>query len=764
MNPVYEPIPMRAKLETSSYSQVTERDRSMSNGTHHHEIPSPPKPRQHRHSRVLLHWLWYFLSLAWLAPIVTLLYLNFSNHVIGASVWCPAGHCNAESTTENAVGRASYLDRKDHDANGALQFVAKTLEVWFIFVATGLVYDMAVMFGRDGQGLPLGYFLSHLEFTDIRYILDPLLWKVPLPHRHSPPETRSRLIKLYLFAIFTAFLTILANLMGPATAVLVLPTLQWVETPKTTNQTFGVSGVDRQPAGKDVFPYCTAGELLARNYSCTSYPYGPSLDGWASQGIATITQEYSNDDALIILGSSQEAALQFTLNGSANNELIWIPNRQVLREMSHDFMKTRGYFTELKEPEYPDKMINNSLQTILQRQGPSLGVQADCYAGDVSDYQTEDGSRWVRCYTGWYFSDQVDQVYTKCLRLGKGFDDTNYTAQFWLENFDDSVPENETGIGVYFADKAVYFNKTDDFGSGVGACMNDGSQGNNCDWDKIFDAPLVNLPLELANTSVNVGVVSYQVPGVSNLYARIYCDHVTYRSFPTYTADTSPLSNVQNAVALDDLATVMVNATPIMVHPDWFLAAWSVALNETVDGNRGIVKELTRVLPFAYNSNASTWGADPDTYSFIIMHLYALGQSMSLVDFTHTAPPSDAEFHKSQAMDKDPHPVLFTWARIHVWAYGLSGRTAKLGVAVVILGSACVIARVLIGIFTGITERSTVEVLAAAFEHRHQGELEGLEEESHLAKVRYRMFEDGEGKQRFIPEKRTHRWSHARSG
>ncbi|KAL8708362.1 MAG: hypothetical protein Q9220_006742 [cf. Caloplaca sp. 1 TL-2023] len=760
MNPVYEPIPLAAKRETS-YSQVTERDRSMSNGTHHQETPSKPQPRQHRHSRILLHWLWYFLSLTWLAPIVTLLYLNFSNHVIGASVWCPGGHCNAESTTENAVGRANYLDHKDHDTNGALQFVAKTLEVWFIFVATGLVYDMAVMFGRGGRGLPLGYFLSHLEFTDIRYILDPLLWKVPLPHRHSAPETRSRLIKLYLFAIFTAFLTILANLMGPATAVLVLPTLQWVETPKMTNQTFGTTGVDRQPAGDDVFPDCKASQLLSRNYTCTSATYGPSLDGWVSQGIATVTQEYSNDDALIILGSSQEAALQFTLNGTANNELIWIPNRQVLRDMSHDFMKNRGYFASFEPPEYPDKMINNSLQTILQRQGPSLGVQADCYAGNVTDYQTEDSSRWVRCYTGWFFADHSHEMYTKCLRLGKGFDDTNYTAQFWLENFDDSVPEDKTGVGVYFADKAVYFNETTDFGSGIKTCMNDKSKGDDCDWDKIFDAPLINLPLELKNTSVNVGVVSYQVPGVQNINARIYCDHVTYRSFPTYTTDTSIFTNAQNAVALDDLATVMFNATPIMVHPDWFLAAWSVALNGTVDGNRGIVKELTRVLPIAYNSSASTW-TDKDSYSFIITHLYTLGQSMSLVDFTHTAPPADAAFRKSQQADYDDHPVLFTWARIHVWAYGLSGRTAKLGVVVVILGSACVIARVLIGIFTGITERSTVEVLAAAFEHRHQGELDGLEEESHLAKVRYQIFEDAEGKQRFIPEKRVHRWSHAR--
>ncbi|KAL9594220.1 MAG: hypothetical protein Q9219_007153 [cf. Caloplaca sp. 3 TL-2023] len=671
------------------------------------------------------------------------------HHVIGASVWCPGGNCNAESTAHSAIRRAQELDRQDHDLNGALQFVAKFLEVWFMFVATGLVYDLATLLARSGRGLPLGYLMNHLEFTDLRYLFNPLLWKSPSPNRHSTPEKRARMMKLYTLAVATALLTILVNLMGPATAVLVLPTLQWVNTPYVFYTRFGRTGVMDRPQGDDVLLGCSESQLDARNYSCTSDVFGPSLDAWAAQSKASIKQNVT------ILGTSQENALQFTFNATGG-ELMWIPNRQVLGEMSHDFLQARGDYAS--DGEYPDSRYNNSLQTVLQRQGPSLGVQANCYAGTITQLELDD-DRFVRCYTGWTLDYSAN--YTKCLRFGTGFNDTNYYAQFDLEIEDPDVPDYESGVGVYFADKATYYNDTDDFGSGVKSCLtNDTSI--KCDWDRVFDG--ANLPPELKNTSLNVGVISYQVPGIKDTDSRVWCDHVTYQSFPTYSADTSRRSNAQSLVTLNGLPESENGTTPQVVSPHWFLAAWSVDEEGMLDGNRQIVKELIRLLPFYLNINESRPDELSEQAEFLMLHTYVLGQSMSMINYySYGTAPIDpySDDGKKAEMDRNIHPVFHTWATLHVWAYGLSGRTAKLGVVVVALGSLCVLARFLLGFRTGITGNSTVETLAAAFEHRHQGEFEGLEEEEDLAQVRYRVLQDGEGRRRFLPEKRGVRWNEA---
>ncbi|KAL8804119.1 MAG: hypothetical protein Q9182_002752 [Xanthomendoza sp. 2 TL-2023] len=758
MNPVYEPISFNGDKDEvqTSYRPVQHTSSNLSD----HIVPAAPAPPRRHRSRVFLHWLSHILSLLWIAPIATLLWLNYSKHVVGASAWCPGGNCNAEATSDNAIERATKLDRNDHNVNGALQIVAKALEVWFMFVATSLVYDMGVMFAKRGRGLPVGYLLTHLEFGDIRYILRPLLWTSPLPHRAGVPEKRARIIKLYIFACITAILTILANLMGPAAAVLVLPTLQWVDTPRVLYRTFNGTGAMHAPSGdhvfpgNDEFPGCSTAQLNAGNYSCTKDIYGPSLDAWAAQSISSMRQALSRGrNGSVVLGTSQEAALQFTINATANQDVIWVPNRQVLREMSHDYLKARGAYVDTDEPEYPDKVFNNSLQTILQRQGPSLGIQANCYRGKVVDVNLPD-RRWIRCYNGWG-PFQNDTHYIKCFRLGLGPEDRDNYARFFLEKLDLDANKTRASIGTYFADRATYFNDKEDFGSGLKTCA--AAKFKDCDWDKIFATPL---PDELTNTTVNVGVVSYQVPGNDRKFDRIWCEHNVYQSFPTYSVDTSPRSNGQNLITLNNLAKVEKEAVPLAMNPNWYLAAWSVDYNSTLDSQREIVKELSRVIPLAYEDGMKSLSG----IEFIFLHMYALGQSLSMVNYyTSNAPAAGSKAAQQHATEDKAHPVFQSYATIHVWAYGLSGRTSILGVAVVTLGAACVLVRFAIGLATGIQERSTVEVLAAAFEHRHQGEFEGLEEEAHLAKVRYQIVEDGEGKQRFIPEKRTSRWSHAMS-
>ena len=88
------------------------------------------------------------LSLLWLGPIITLLVLNFRNHVIGASIWCPFGRCFSDAFGDDAIATAVRLDRWDHDLLASLQFVAQAFEVWFLMIATALLYDVGMIFAR----------------------------------------------------------------------------------------------------------------------------------------------------------------------------------------------------------------------------------------------------------------------------------------------------------------------------------------------------------------------------------------------------------------------------------------------------------------------------------------------------------------------------------------------------------------------------------------------------------------------------------------
>ena len=165
----------------------------------------------------------------WIVPITALLVLNFKSHVIGASIWCPRGKCNAEAYSENAIAKARKLDAEDHNIFGALQLVSKALEAWFMVVATGLVYDIAFYLAKSSGGLPIGYLFTHLEFAHIKNLVNPLLWTSALPPGNFLSLEPAGTWKLYMFAILAALLTLLTNLMGPATAVLVLPSLKWVD-------------------------------------------------------------------------------------------------------------------------------------------------------------------------------------------------------------------------------------------------------------------------------------------------------------------------------------------------------------------------------------------------------------------------------------------------------------------------------------------------------------------------------------------------------
>ena len=114
--------------------------------------PSPSSPTitspKSRPKSYPWHFFFQSLSLLWLGPIITLLVLNFRNHVIGASIWCPFGKCFSDAFGDDAIATAVRLDKWDHDMLASLQFVAQAFEIWFLMIATALLYDVGMIFAR----------------------------------------------------------------------------------------------------------------------------------------------------------------------------------------------------------------------------------------------------------------------------------------------------------------------------------------------------------------------------------------------------------------------------------------------------------------------------------------------------------------------------------------------------------------------------------------------------------------------------------------
>ena len=693
-----------------------------------------PKPGKRRAGGLTLHIVGHIVGFLWLAPIIALLVLNFKRHVIGASVWCPKGNCASEAYSEpgKAIERAQKLDRMDHDLLGSLQYVAKALEVWFLFVATGLIYDIALLFAKRWGGLPIGYLFTHLEFGDLRNLFNPTLWTSPKPHGVQSPR-KTNTFRLYLFAGFVAFLTVLSNFMGPAAAVLVLPTLRWVDTDKAPVQRYIGSGAGMPPNGNTVLPGCSDIDLANRNYTCSSTLYGPTLDGWISNAASSIRQGLLPWGAMSIKADSSEGLVTFQANITTGGAaLVWIPLRQTLRDLSLDVFdldhvvsgaKDQGRETVLLVTEDQPK-FNNSLETVLQREGPSIGVQMGCYVGDYTEFVVDD-NRVIMCYDNWTLDDI--SKYTRCIRVGDGWSVDNSQAQFNLGDGEDY--DHETTVYVYFTDRSTFFNTSTDFGSGIKDCLADSSL--SCAWDTVFDTPM---PVDLQNSTINVQVQEYYTP-VST--TRFWCDSIAYPAFPTYALNTLQTVNPMSLVQLHKLPDASSSA-PLVVHPDWWLAAWSVEQNGTVDRNRTVGRNYGEKLRKFFLDEFSWEDINPDQQEAVLNHFYSIAQSISLISYDF-----DNSTDALQALPTPDQPIFNAYATLRVWAFGISGRTSKIGVAVALLGCACVLLRV--GLAIGLKlrpEHSTVELFVAALEHDHHGEFDGIEDEALLARVRYFVDED----------------------
>jgi hypothetical protein len=304
---------------------------------------------------------WQIFGFLWLVPVVALLYLNFTEWVIGASAWCPGGHCwvNAfNPITSVPVALTKKYDKDSHNLLGGLQFVAKALEVWFGIIAAALMYMLTMKMAGKREGLPVGYLTRPMEFADLITILDPLLWKTgPSPFGPKTSTEKRVGVRVWYLIAISIFLCVLINLMGPATAVLVIPALQWITTPDVGPQQFQQMNSASPPSTttphglywsvtQDGSVACTEQKFSAQNYSCiTELPLGNSMDSWLNTMMASDSgvDGYASHKGLTFEANlttqttTDNSYLQIlNLNNNQTvykNQLWWVPSRQMLSQM-----------------------------------------------------------------------------------------------------------------------------------------------------------------------------------------------------------------------------------------------------------------------------------------------------------------------------------------------------------------------------------------------------------------------------------------------
>ena len=152
------------------------------------------------------------------------------------------------------------------------------------------------------QGLPLGLLTSPVEFADPRSLIDTIKAANRSNHQKGAVSSGAKL-SLALFIAFVAFMCLIVNLMGPATAVLVIPTLQWVNLPKNASHTLQVLHLADIPTnrsdGNPIFPNCFESDLEDRFYACNADAYAASLDTWVDSAVAGDSQVVSeNNDTM----------------------------------------------------------------------------------------------------------------------------------------------------------------------------------------------------------------------------------------------------------------------------------------------------------------------------------------------------------------------------------------------------------------------------------------------------------------------------------
>ncbi|KAI7443044.1 hypothetical protein KC336_g1881 [Hortaea werneckii] len=715
------------------------------------------------------------LCLLWTAPIMALLVLNFKRHIIGASAWCPNDNCWVQGfsvNTSTTVSRITKFDRQDHNLLGALQFVAKALEIWFELIATALVYLVTMLLASKKDGLPIGYLTRPDEFADATGLFDRLLWTSLPIGRHNEPYKRWSRIRIWAFIIMTIFLCALCNLMGPATAVLVIPSLQWIETERVSTGTFSHLNSANPPstiyfaptAINDTFGSCDESHFAAYNYTCASFDWAEKLDAWVSS-IVTSAAESSyqaitwQDGLSFTVNTTNKASSKSKIKGETalnKDPITWVPNRNLIKAFSKDAtiveyisqglnnseMTTASWINDAVSVDITDeeyeiyRLYNKSLELELQRSGPILGTYPNWMVWNYT--QDDELDNWwtvvidsdhaLRCCAGYLYGDEPTDEYTRCFQDGAGWGpNTKYTNFSIGAVFNSEAQQIEPSVKyeVYSSDKVGFLLNGQTPSSLPQACLNPGqvSKDLDCDWDALFAEPGPSPRIKNNATTLVMTMTT-----ATNTTSVLTVDFVAFSAFTNYTLDPSTLSN---PISLVQTQAFPPTYEPVALNPAWTLAAWSTEVGGEIPAERATATILRSLMA---SIAANTTLANPrypvqllavvtiPIFQTLSMIEYEISPSISSSGTSSSRPPTSPS--SSSSSSSNQQHLLTRNANLHVWAYGLTSRTALLGAVVSISGLLVVVFQFCLGLVDRKDYRSPTQLLVAALEHFPRGEFE----------------------------------------
>jgi hypothetical protein len=738
------------------------------------ELGQHPQLSQERRKRSTL--LIQVACSLWILPVVALLTLNFKRYIVGASAWCPYQDCHVGwFNRERSIPLANLrrFDKQDHNLLGALQFVAKALEIWFELIAFALVYLVTMDIAAKKDGLHIGFLTRPCEFSELPALFDPLLWKTLPPLFGSTKNSGSRAFRLrvYLFIGFTILLCILCNLMGPATAVLALPTLQWVDAPFVGNRTFGTLNAGAPPSYEAFGPFftdtmsCDADQFTIMNFSCAADPYARQLDSWLESYIAS--GDYMD-------GQTQHRSVKFGMNSTwttpttesnFSDFTFWALNRQILSNLGddsdmitamslgHDEVYLQDLYnsssTSINEqwtPDVPDtfRSYNRSLQLSVQRNGPVIGVMMGMHL-DLDESNTTiitvDDERSVHCYADYdlsgsrmYPDTTIAPMYTKCVQVGSGWSEFNKQTWFTVLgewNYTTQSTSQSVDVVIRSSEKAQLF-EDNRFPSWFPPDCVDPSQNLSqtaeCDWDRLFRR---ELDADLYDRTKNITTIEmWTTSDDGESTCKLTVDFVAFLNFTNYQLDPSPITNPGALIRTPSLPT---SGTTIHVDPSWLLAAWTVDDQGVMGPDHTSATELVRILNGLHSDYKEV-----NSYQVLYISLLPMMQALTLIDFTTEGATPGITVDTANVNN----PLLARNAKLFVWAYGLSTRTSKLGVVVALLGIALVLVQSILGFVNRRSYRSPTQLLVAALEHAPTSEFKKVRHnEAKVASMRFHIQE-----------------------
>lgn len=345
----------------------------------------------------------------------------------------------------------------------------------------------------------------------------------------------------------------------------------------------------------------------------------------------------------------------------------------------------------------------------------------------------------VRCIDTWYdLNLDPSNIYTKCIRIGKGWSPVNEATGFEIRNRTESRQDlggdNDLLVKIYFTDKVTYFNETTDFGSGLGACARESSY-RDCDWDAIFST---SLPYNLSRISTNSLVAEVNFRNVDGEEAR-WVDLTSYLLWADYQLRLSPFAapvvNTANT-SVPDANT----STPVVIHPNWVLAAWSVNSTGAINGTSTLGSMFASIVSRDFNPRSDNIGVlELSAVLFLTM-----AHALSLIPYNSTS----MRLTPHAALERDG--IYFSyWRSRRVWMYTLGSRTSMIGVVVIIIGMVVVVMRTLLALYEKFWHNyatralSPTELVVATLSHQYENEFEHSADKSASAQVRYRIEDEG---------------------